>query len=163
MMNSRHLSGPARSPRSRSTADRVVSAGLATAACVGLIGVIGVRSMEQSAAADSSTGSVSAPDAAATDTVLSSGGLTQAQLDEYAAQLQAEATTLDAYRAKLVKTAKKLKASTRQRTAGATAPSTVTRVAPKPVARPVAKPAPKPAPKPAAKPAPKPQSKTKSS
>lgn len=42
-----------RPPRARrhSTKERVISTGLATAACVGLVGVIGVRAIKQSAAA----------------------------------------------------------------------------------------------------------------
>lgn len=131
MPASRHMATPLRTRRHWTT-DRIISAGLAVTACAGIVGVIGVRSIEDSTAAQKAPATdVGASGAQA----VSSAGLTEAQLDEYAAQLQAEATRLDAYRAKLAK------------------------LAPKPVA----KPAPKPASKPASKPAPKPQSNTKSS
>jgi hypothetical protein len=157
MTASRHLAAPLRTRRHWTT-DRIVSAGLAVTACAGIVGVIGVRSIEDSAAAQQ----VPAIDAASSGQAVSSAGLTEDQLDEYAAQLQAEATRLDAYRVKLRKAA----------AAVASAPQPTVKKSPKPAAqRPVAKPAPKPvakpAPKPVAKPAPKPvakpQSNTKSS
>ncbi len=59
-----------------------------------------------------------------------STGLTQADLDAYAAQLSAEKDRLDAYRAKLVKTAKKLqRQAARQSTS---APKSTTTSVPKP-------------------------------
>jgi hypothetical protein len=167
MNRSRHLASPMRTTRNRSTADRVISAGLATAACAGLIGVIGIRSMEQSAAAPSDT--TATVDASAP--VVSSAGLTEAQLDSYAAQLQQESTKLDAYRAKLVKAAKQLTASATTAAAPsaasapakATKPTATAKAKPRPVVKPAPKPVAKPAPKPAPKPAAKPQSSTKSS
>jgi cell division septation protein DedD len=129
--------------RRRWTTDRIISAGLAVTACAGIVGVIGVRSIEDSAAAQQTSPAEAA--ASATE-VLSSAGLTEAQLDEYAAQLQAQAARLDAYRVKLTKAAK----------AVASAPQPAAKKSPRPGAtNPVAKPAPKPAPKP--------QSTTKSS
>jgi len=161
MTSTRHTAGPLR-PRRRSTADKIISAGLATAACAGLVGVIGVRTMEQSAAAQGTSTDAAT---AVTSEPTTSTGLTQADLDAYAAQLAAQSAELDAYRAKLVKSANKLNAALAAASTGTstaapaakkpTAPTTVT--APKPVA--------KPAPKPVAKPAPasKPASNTKSS
>jgi uncharacterized coiled-coil protein SlyX len=148
-----------RAPRRRTTADKVISAGLATAACAGLIGVIGVRTIEQAAAATNTSDSqaVATPDVAApVAEATSSAGLTQAQLDTYSAQLTAERTKLDAYRAKLVKVAKKLK-SAQQQSAAAAVVSVPTASRPSTVSKPVAKAAPAPAAKP------KPASNTKSS
>ncbi|MBK9738871.1 MAG: hypothetical protein IPO93_05075 [Actinobacteria bacterium] len=178
MSNQRHIASPLRSRR-RSTADKIVSAGLATAACAGLVGVIGVRTIEQSVATQNdAAASTTTPGAAIPDSIpTSASGLTEADLDAYAAQLAAESTKLDAYRTKLVKTAKKLQAaqnaasqavvvvpstsSSGGTSSGGSSSSTVT--SSKPVAKPVAKPAPKPVAKPAPQPAAKPQSNTKSS
>lgn len=150
MTASRHMAAPLRTRRHWTT-DRIISAGLAVTACAGIVGVIGVRSIEDSAAAQQAP----ATDAGASGTqAVSSAGLTEAQLDEYAAQLQAEATRLDAYRAKLAKAAETV----------ASSPQPSAKKAPRPAAqKPVAKPAPKPVAKPAPKPASKPQSNTKSS
>lgn len=163
MTTSRHSAAPLRSRRRLST-DRLISAGLAVTACAGIVAVIGVRSIEDSSA----TQQTATADNPATDTVaVSSAGLTEAQLDDYAAQLQAENARLDAYRTKLVAVAATLSTSpAHQQSSSATSarPSKAKpapQAAPAPVAKPkpVAKPAPKPAPKPAAKP----QSTTKSS
>jgi len=126
--------GPMRS-HARSNRDRILSAGLATAACAGLVGVIGVRSIEHSAATESASSS----QGVATTT----SGLSQAELNAYADQLQQQSLKLDAYRASLVTWSTQLQAAGKK--------------APKPVA--------KPAPRPVAKPAPaaKPASTTKSS
>ena len=94
MTTSRHLAAPLRSRRRLST-DRIISTGLAVTACAGMVAVIGVRSMEDSAATQQAT----AVDATAG--TVSSTGLTEAQLDDYAAQLQAESARLDSYRDKL--------------------------------------------------------------
>lgn len=148
MTTSRHLAAPLRTRRHWTT-DRIISAGLAVTACAGIVGVIGVRSIEDSAAAQQTPAVDSG-----TATVVSSAGLTEAQLDEYSAQLQAEAARLDAYRVKLTKAAK----------AVAAAPQPAAKKSPRPAAtKPVAKPALKPVAKPAPKPAPKAQSNTKSS
>jgi hypothetical protein len=156
MTDSRHHAAPLRTARGRSTTSRVLSAGLATATCIGVVGMLGARQIEDSAATQQDV----AAQAADATLAVSSTGLTQAQLDAYAAQLQTESAKLDAYRAKLVKVASQL-TSTAEKRGNASVPATVVK---KP--QPVAKPAPKPAPKPVAKPAPqakKPQSNTKSS
>ena len=54
MNASRHMAAPLRTRRHWST-DRIISAGLAVTACAGIVGVIGVRSMEDSAAAQQGT------------------------------------------------------------------------------------------------------------
>ena len=87
------------SRRTNSTASKIVSAGLATATCVGLVGVIGVRTAQDSAAADSSSATEAQASAVAAPT--STDGYTQAELDAYAAQLAAEAQRLTDYRAQL--------------------------------------------------------------
>ncbi|CAB4940621.1 MAG: hypothetical protein F2840_04445 [Actinobacteria bacterium] len=146
------------SRRTNSTASKIVSAGLATATCVGLVGVIGIRTAQDSAAADSSSATQSQASAVAIPT--STDGYTQADLDAYAAQLAAEAQRLTDYRAQLVEAAQTLQAS-----AGGSAGVTVS----DPAAVPANQQAPsvkKPKPavsKPAAQAAPKPQSNTKSS
>ena len=168
--------------RRSSTPERILSAGLATATCVGVVGLLGARTIEANASSASEVGTEQAEITPVSDSVAPSGaagpttssGLTQADLDAYAADLAKEKERLDAYRAKLVKAAKKL---TRQLAAGNAAPAAGTTSAetvvpsrptgrqPAPAAkskpRPVAAPAPvsPPAPKPAAKP----QSTTKGS
>jgi hypothetical protein len=129
MTTSRHMATPL-SSRRHWTTDRIISAGLAVTACAGIVAVIGVRSIEDSAAAQQTP----AIDSSTTPAV-SSAGLTEAQLDDYAVQLQDEAARLDAYRVKLTKAAKAANAATPAK--------------PKPIAKP--------------KPAPAPQSNTKSS
>ena len=169
--------------RRSSTPDRILSAGLATAACIGVVGLLGVRTIEANAASAETGTTVdlaaSPADATITTEPTTSTGLTEAQLDAYAADLAKEKERLDAYRAKLVKTATKLQrqADRQAAAAGVSATGTVTPApantvgAPKPAAKPqavakpkpVAKPAPQPAAAPAPKPAPKPQSNTKGS
>ena len=158
------------SRRTNSTASKIVSAGLATATCVGLVGVIGIRTAQDSAAADSGSATeVAAPVAAAPTTA---DGYTQADLDSYAAQLDAEAQRLADYRAQLIDAALTL-----QQSAGGPSRLAVT----KPAAVPgkaksssavsakskakakVSKPAAQAAPKAQPAPQPKPQSNTKSS
>jgi len=107
--------------RRSSVPSKILSAGLATATCIGVVGVLGVRTIDANAADDTESTGAPVPEAApsvpapqnevATTAVVaaSSQGLTQADLDAYAAELAAEKERLDAYRAKLVKTAKKLK------------------------------------------------------
>lgn len=82
-----------------STTDKVVSASLAVAACAGLVGVIAVRTTQEAQAADAqaTTEITDATPVAAT----TSSGLTQAQLDEYAAQLETERLKLIDYRDQL--------------------------------------------------------------
>ena len=92
-----------RKPNRNSTPQKILSAGLATAACVAVTGVIGVRSVSASEAdtsttTDASLGQQAAPVIDTTDAV--------AQLDAYAAQLKEERAALDAYRADLAKAAR---------------------------------------------------------
>jgi hypothetical protein len=174
--------------RRSSTPERILSAGLATATCVGVVGLLGARTIEANAT------SASVPSNEQVDTTLvddtstttalaeptTASGLTQADLDAYAAALTKEKERLDAYRAKLVRTAKKLTRQIAAGNAAAAAAAIPSRpsaprpsassgssgaVSTKPAARaqraPAAKPAPRPAPAPAPKP--KPQSNTKSS
>jgi len=174
--------------RRSSTPERILSAGLATAACIGVVGLLGVRTIEANAAStESGTNvdlAVSPADATTASAATTSTGLTEAQLDAYAADLAREKERLDAYRAKLVKTANKLQRQADRQAATASSASSAgtTRAVttapaapaakPKPVAKPkpavvkpapAAKPAPKPAPAPAPKPAPQVQSNTKGS
>jgi hypothetical protein len=190
MTDRRHHRAPL---RRSSTPERILSAGLATATCVGVVGLLGARTIEANASSSGELASEQVEAAPAVDSVApvtatestTSGGLTQADLDAYAADLATEKERLDAYRAKLVKTAKKLK---RQIAAGNAAAAAVVPARPatasssgnggssgtsgsgsrKPTAQPqpqapAAKPAPQPAAAPAPQPAPKPQSTTKSS
>jgi hypothetical protein len=101
---------PARKARRNSPADKIWSAGLATATCIGLVGVIGVRTVE--ANVDNAAAST------ATDIALvsaqeptTSTGLTQADLDAYAVALSDEAAKLAAYRAALVDAGNALQAA----------------------------------------------------
>ena len=146
------------SRRTNSTASKIVSAGLATATCVGLVGVIGVRTAQDSAAADSS--SATEAQASAVSVSTSTDGYTQAELDAYAAQLAAEAQRLTDYRAQLADAALTLQVS-----AGSNAGVTLSDPAAVP-ANPQPQTVKKPKPtvsKPAAQAAPKPQANTKSS
>ena len=81
--------------RGRSTTDRVVSSSLAVAACAGIVGLLGLRTAQ-----DANSTQV-APDLASTGVPLSSAGLSQQQLDVYAAALEAERQQLVAYRDQL--------------------------------------------------------------
>ena len=144
------------SRRTNSTASKIVSAGLATATCVGLVGVVGIRTAQDSAAAELSSATESQASAVALPT--STDGHTQADLDAYAAQLEAEAQRLADYRAQLVDAALIL-----QESAGGNAGVTVSDPAAVP-ANPQGIKKPKPTvSKPAAQAAPKPQANTKSS
>lgn len=93
---------PSRAPRKKSntTQHKVISASLAGAACVGLVGVIGVR-----VTADANAQQSKQVDAATLAAATSSTGMTQDQLDQYAAKLEAERQKLIAYRDQLVQVA----------------------------------------------------------
>lgn len=171
MKNSRTVRRPSR--RTNTTAGKILSAGLATATCVGLVGVIGVRTAEENAAkaADQATVDSNAIDLAAATT---STGLTQADLDAYAAQLQSERAQLDDYRQQLIDVAAVLqqRANTGVATASAAKPAAKqTKAKPKAVAKPkaaakpkaVAKPKVAKVAKPAPAPAPRPQAQTQGS
>ena len=165
-MRTNTSTGRRTSRRTNSTASKIVSAGLATATCVGLVGVIGIRTAQDSAAADS--GSASEAAAAVVAAPTTTDGYTQADLDAYAAQLDAEAQRLADYRAQLIDAA-----STLQQSAGGSSTLSVKNPAAVPSqaqassatsAKPrVTKPAAQAAPKPQQAPKPQPQSNTKSS
>jgi len=154
-----------------------VAAGLATATCVGLVGVIGARTVAAQAADDGKNASVALDSIQTNVEPTTASGLTPSDLEAYADQLAAERVRLDAYRADLIKVGKQLQRQAARQSAApsahkSAAPPAKTRppvTAPRPVSKPVPKPVPKPAPKPVAKPAPHhqsapaPQSNTKSS
>lgn len=97
--------------RYTSTGQKALAFGLASATCLGVVGLISVRNAQDSAAAtDEYTLTAST----------TSTGVTQAQLDQYASQLAAEQQRLEAYRLQLIDTANSLSAQ----------PRTGTRVAP---------------------------------
>lgn len=133
---------------------RLLSMGLATATAVGLVGVLAVRSAED-ASADTESASDSAPVQATT-----TDGLTQADLDNYAAQLDAERQRLQDYRDQLVAVAATLQQQADALASGgqvtSVTPTKVRVKAPKAAPVPKAKAAPKAA-------APKAQAKSKSS
>lgn len=84
-------------PKSRGgTADKVWSIGLAGATCLGLVGLVGARTITEASAADP------------TEQAISSSGLTQADLDAYANVLDAQSAQLDSYRAQLIEAASHL-------------------------------------------------------
>lgn len=101
-----------RAPLRRSSApERILSAGLATAACVGVVGLLGARTIEANTTSSSTDPAPASTEVVPVATVepTTASGLTEADLDSYAAALAAEKERLDEYRAKLVRTAKKLK------------------------------------------------------
>jgi hypothetical protein len=165
MRHSSHIAKPMRSRR-RKSVDKFVTATLATAACVGLVGAIGIRTVDDTAAA--AVENVPAADPVAGAPATTAQGLTEAQLDTYAAELKAEAAKLEAYRKQLATAAHKLKkAQAAGAAAAAAAASTPTYSVPSSnsasVSKPASKPVAKPVSKPAAKPASKPASSSKSS
>ena len=90
---------PRRPAKKSRAGERMLAVGLASTACIGLVGVIGVR------AAQSDEGKTQPIDA--TEPV-SSQGLTQADLDAYAAQLADQAAQLKDYRQQLKAVAQQL-------------------------------------------------------
>ena len=145
-----------RARRNNSTGSKIVSTGLAVATCIGVVGVIGVRSAQESAAVEprSSTQAADAGSAQAV-AVVSSSGLTQADLDAYAAALEQERVKLKKYGAKLVAAA----VSLQQATAGTSAPANRAVVTTAPTQPQVNQPVSRPAPQKATQP----QSNTRSS
>ena len=109
-----------RTRRTDTPAGKLLAAGLAGATCIGLVGVIGIRSATDAAANAAANGDQAASDLAAADAIeagtadlassVSTDGLTRAQLDDYAAQLAAERQRLIDYRAYLVDVAAQLQA-----------------------------------------------------
>lgn len=89
-------------PRTRGgAADKAWSIGLAGATCLGLVGLVGVRTITD-APADTNP----APKEAT-----SSSGLTRAELDAYANALDAQSAQLDNYRAQLTEAAYQLQSA----------------------------------------------------
>lgn len=160
----------ARRGRGNTTAEKVLTAGLATAACIGVVGLLGTR-MVSAQEANAAPAPDSTPVLLATPAstmVTSSSGMTQGDLDAYAALLSAEKDRLDAYRAQLTQAARQINAATTGKQAAAGKTSGAARPAVKLPAQAPAVPAPavKPAPKPKAPPvlaAPAPQSVSKGS
>ena len=107
----------ARTRRTDTPAGKVLAAGLAGATCLGLVGVIGIRSATDAAAnGDQAAADLTAADAAgAADAQLNAStttdGVTQAQLDAYAQQLAQERQRLIDYRAYLVDVASQLQSA----------------------------------------------------
>ena len=90
-------------PRTRGgAADKAWSIGLAGATCLGLVGLVGVRTITDT----------SADAAPAVDEATSSSGLTRADLDAYANALDAQSAQLDNYRVQLTEAAHQLQAAT---------------------------------------------------
>lgn len=110
-----------RRPARTSTGTKIVSASLATMTCVGLAGVLAVRTADESAAASNSTPDTAQQAAAPT----SSSGMSQADLDAYAAQLDQERQQLADYRAQLVDVAAQLQAAAQSQ--GVNSPAVVTK------------------------------------
>ncbi|MFM8516076.1 MAG: hypothetical protein ACKOBJ_07450 [Actinomycetota bacterium] len=90
-------------PRTRGgAADKAWSIGLAGATCLGLVGLVGVRTITDT--------SVDA--APAVEEATSSSGLTRADLDAYANALDAQSAQLDNYRVQLTEAGHQLQAAT---------------------------------------------------
>ncbi|MDD2858695.1 MAG: hypothetical protein PHU75_08485 [Candidatus Nanopelagicales bacterium] len=148
-----------------SPSQKIAAFGLASATCLGLVGVVALRTAQESQAAEATSDIALAA-------VTSTSGFTRAQLDAYAAQLAAERQRLEDYRLQLVATAAALnargtvaaapanrpKAAAKQRVTKAPARGTTT--TPKAPSQPAAPTQPQPAPvtvAPAPKQAPVPQ------
>lgn len=117
-----------RKGRSGTAAERIVTAGLATATCIGVVGLLGTRmvaaqeSAPQPAAPESVPVLLAAP---ASNEMTTSSGMTRSDLDAYAALLAAEKARLDSYRAELVAAAEAINAArSGQSGTRAAAPST---------------------------------------
>ena len=141
-----------RKGRSSTAAERIVTAGLATATCIGVVGLLGTRMVSAQEATAEPVATESTPvllAAPASTVATSSSGMTRSDLDAYAALLAAEKARLDSYRAELVAAAHAINgtAGSGERVGQAALPQA-------PAAAPaIPAPAPKPAPKPAAPPA----------
>lgn len=106
-----------RATRTTSASQKILALGLASATCVGLVGMIAVRSAQDASAQEAtSQDTTNQIDLAAATT---STGVTQTQLDQYAAQLANERARLEAYRQQLVTAANQL--STQSRSAATVA------------------------------------------
>lgn len=93
---------PKKSRGRNSTSDKIWAVGLASATCVGLVGMIGVRAVADASEAQPEAGSEM------------SGQESQSQLDAYAAQLASERAALDSYRASLEATAVQIQEAANQ-------------------------------------------------
>lgn len=134
-----------RKGRGSTTAEKVLTAGLATAACIGVVGLLGTRmvsaqEVNAAPAPDSTPVLLATP---ASTLVTSSSGMTQADLDAYAALLSAEKDRLDAYRAQLTEAAKQIN-TTKVGKSGAARPALKVPASTPAIPAPAAKPAPKP-------------------
>ena len=175
-----------RSPsRSRGgAADKIWAVGLVGATCVGLVGTLGLRTAQEAAATAQTPSSTADPSASSQMNVaVSSSGLTQEQLDDYALALESERARLEAYHAELLDAAGRLqeaanslnqgrvgsvstsaKKAKKAKKANALEDGAVAGATTRPVSKPVAKPVAKPVPKPAAAPqVAKPQAQTRGS
>lgn len=90
---------PVRKPAKSRAGERMLAVGLASTACIGLVGVIGVRAAQSN---EPATEPVSTQDP------LSTSGYSQADLDAYAAQLADQAAQLASYRKQLKQVASQL-------------------------------------------------------
>ena len=97
--NARRATG-ARPGRRPTTSDKIVSSGLAVTTCVGLVGLLAWRAQQ-----DAQATQVAEPQPAT-----SSAGLTQQDLDAYAASLADRQRALDDYRNQLADAATRLQA-----------------------------------------------------
>jgi hypothetical protein len=136
-------------PRARQGgADKVWAVGLAGATCLGLVGTVGVRTAQEAAAepvrSEDQIALVSGapPQARA----VSSHGLTEGQLDQYAQALGNERLRLEAYHAELLDVAARLQEAANAQAVGKESAPFVSESVSKPI------PAPKPVPKPVAAP-----------
>ena len=91
---------PARPGRRPTTSDKIISAGLAATTCIGLVGIIAVRSQQEAAAQPAQTPSPAT----------SSTGMTQQELDAYAASLAQQQQALNDYRDELAAVADQVQA-----------------------------------------------------
>lgn len=172
-------------PRARQGgADKVWAVGLAGATCLGLVGAVGVRTAQEAAAepVQSEEQVNLATDAVPRAIAVSSSGLTEGQLDQYAQALANERSRLEDYHAELLDTAARLQeaadaqaraqgaisagasavssksaAQSEQPSVEATGADEVAEPAPKPASKPKPVSKPQPAPKPVPKPAAAPQ------
>ena len=112
--NSKPAPSSHRKSRRNSRADKIWSAGLAATTCIGIVGVIGVRSVEANADAAASQPATTDIALVSSNVPTTSTGLTQADLEAYAAALAAESAKLDSYRASLVDAANALRAASGQ-------------------------------------------------
>jgi len=107
------------SKRHTSVGQKALAVGMASATCLGVVGLISIRTAQEASAND-------ATEQVALAAATTSTGVTQAQLDQYAAQLAAEQQRLEAYRLQLIETADSLAAQSRTG-AAVTKPKNVTR------------------------------------